>query len=169
MLKNGEVILTLIWTFYTIALSMHAWTIQVRTLASPLMRVDIGVFYCKACGWQKSCTKPSLRALTIWMKFSVRMFRQMVLHGLYLEKENGNVLYHLPEKRVVPVEKQMKRSLFSGTCNCGQMVQKFPGIPVKARKREYLERYYLFSENIPLRWTVPFEFSPELPKIPFKW
>ena len=85
------------------------------------------------------------------MKFSVRMFRQMVLHGLYLEKENGNVLYHLPEKRVVPVEKQMKRSLFSGTCNCGQMVQKFPGIPVKARKREYLERYYLFSENIPLR------------------
>ena len=58
----------------------------------------------------------------------------------YLKKENGNVLYHLPEKRV-PVEKQMKRSIFSGTCNCGQMVQKFPGIQVKARKREYLERY----------------------------
>ena len=77
------------------------------------------------------------------MKFSVRIFRQLVLHVLYLEKENGNVLYHLP------VEKQMKRSIFSGTCNCGQMVQKFPGIPVKARKREYLERYYLFSENIP--------------------
>ena len=66
-----------------------------------------------------------------------------------LRKENGNVPYHLPEKRVVPVEKQMKRSIFSGTCNCGQMVQKFPGIPVKARKRECLERYYLFSENIP--------------------
>ena len=59
------------------------------------------------------------------MKFSVRMFPQMVLHVLYLEKENGNVPYHLPEKRVVPVEKQMKRSIFSGTCNCGQMVQKF--------------------------------------------
>ena len=92
------------------------------------------------------------------MKFSVRIFRQLVLHVLYLEKEN-----------VVPVEKQMKRSIFSGTCNCGQMVQKFPGIPVKAREREYLERYYLFSENIPTRLTVPFEFSPELPKIPFKW
>ena len=46
------------------------------------------------------------------MKFSVRMFPQMVLHVLYLEKENGNVPYHLPEKRVVPVEKQMKRSIF---------------------------------------------------------
>ena len=65
-----------------------------------------------------------------------------------LRKENGNVLYYLPENRVVPVEKQMKRSIFSGTCNCGQMVQIFQGIPVKARKREYLERYYLFSENI---------------------
>ena len=86
------------------------------------------------------------------MKFSVRMFRQMVLHILFLEKENGNVLYHLPEKRVVPVEKQMKRSIYSGTCNCGQMVLKCPGIPVKARKGEYLERYnYLFSENIPPR------------------
>ena len=69
------------------------------------------------------------------MKFSVRMFRQMVLHVLYLERENGNVPYHLPEKRVVPIEKQMKRYIFSGTCNCGQMVQKFPGILVKARKR----------------------------------
>ena len=72
-----------------------------------------------------------------------------VLHVLYLEKENGNVLYHLPEKRLVPVEKHMKRSIFSGTCKFGHMVQKFLGIPVKARKREYLERYYLFSENIP--------------------
>ena len=26
-------------------------------------------------------------------------------------------------------------------------------------KREYLEKYSLFSENIPLGWTVPFEFS----------
>ena len=49
----------------------------------------------------------------------------MVLHVLYLEKENGNVPYHLPEKRVVPVEKQMKRSIFSGTCNCGQIVDKW--------------------------------------------
>ena len=69
------------------------------------------------------------------MKFSVRMFRQMVLHVLYLERENGNVLYHLPEKRVFPIEKQIKRYIFSGTCNCRQMVQKFPGILVKARKR----------------------------------
>ena len=83
------------------------------------------------------------------MKFSVRMFPQMVLHVLYLENENGNVPYRLPEKRVVPVEKQMKRSIFSGACNCGQMVQKFPGIPVKTRKREYLARYYLFFENNP--------------------
>ena len=73
----------------------------------------------------------------------------MVLNVLYVENENGNVLYHFPEKRVAPVEKQMKRCIFSGTCNFGQMVQNFPGIPVKARKREYLERYYLFSENIP--------------------
>ena len=65
----------------------------------------------------------------------MRLFRQMVLYVLYLEKESGNVLYHLPEKRVVPVEKQMKPSIFSGTWNCGQMVQKCPGIPVKARKR----------------------------------
>ena len=69
------------------------------------------------------------------MKFSVRMFRQMVLRVLYLERENGNAPYHLPEKRVVSIEKQMKRYIFSGTCNCGQMVQKFPGIPVKAGKR----------------------------------
>ena len=46
-------------------------------------------------------------------------------------------------------QKQMKQSIFSGTCSCGQMVQKLPRIPVKARKREYLQRYYLFSENIP--------------------
>ena len=45
----------------------------------------------------------------------------MVLHVLYFEKENWSVLYHLPEKRVVPVEKQMKRSIFSGTCDCGQI------------------------------------------------
>ena len=32
-----------------------------------------------------------------------------------------------------------------GTGKCGrQMLQKFPGIPVKARRREYLKRYYLF-------------------------
>ena len=72
------------------------------------------------------------------MKFSVRMLRPMVLHVLYFEKGNGNVLYHFSEKRVVPVQKQMKRSIFSSTCNCGQMVRKFPGIPVKARKRDYL-------------------------------
>ena len=29
------------------------------------------------------------------------------------------------------------------------MVQKFSGIPVKAGKKKYLERYYLFSENFP--------------------
>ena len=34
-------------------------------------------------------------------------------------------------------------------CKSGEMVQKFSGIPVKARKRKYLERYYLFSENFP--------------------
>ena len=47
------------------------------------------------------------------------------------------------------------------------MVQKFSEIPVKARKRKYLKRYYLFSENFPPGWTIPFEFAPELPKIPF--
>ena len=82
------------------------------------------------------------------MTFSVRMFPQMVLHVLHLEKENGNVLYHLPEKRVVPVEKQMKRSIFSGTCNCGQMVQKFPGIPVKTRKGNTSKGLTLFSKTI---------------------
>ena len=76
--------------------------------------------------------------------------------------------YHLPEKRVVPAEKQMKRYIFFGTCNCGQIGHVFPGIPVKARKRDYLERY-LFSENIPPGLTVPIEFSPDLPKISFKW
>ena len=69
------------------------------------------------------------------MIFSVKMFRQMVLHVLHLERENGNVLYHLPEKRVVPIEKQMKRSIFSGTCNCGQMVQKFSGHSVQSEKK----------------------------------
>ena len=47
-------------------------------------------------------------------------------------------------------------------CKCGQIVEKFP------RKRKYLERYCLLSENFPLGWTVPFEFSPELPKISCK-
>ena len=46
----------------------------------------------------------------------------MVLHVLFLEKENGNVPYHLPEKRVVPVEKQMKRSICSDTCKLGQII-----------------------------------------------
>jgi len=87
----------------------------------------------------------------------------MVLCVLFLEKGKGNVVYHLPEKRVVPVEKQMNRSIFFGTGNCGQMELKFPG-----RKREYFERY-LFTENIPPGLTVLFEFSPELPKILFKW
>ena len=68
------------------------------------------------------------------MKFSVRIFRQLVLHVLYLEKENGNVLYHLPEKRVVPVEKQMKRSIFSGTCNCGQVYRNFRAFRSKREK-----------------------------------
>ena len=107
--------------------------------------------------------------LSIWMKFLVRMFWWMVSHILYLEKGNGDVLYHLPEKWFVPDENQIKWSIFSGTCDCGQMIQKFPGILVKARRREYLERYYPFSENIPPRWTVPFKISMELPKIPFKW
>ena len=49
------------------------------------------------------------------------------------------------------------------TGKCRQTLKKLPGISVKARKREYLERYCLFSENIPPGWTVPFEFSPELP------
>ena len=62
----------------------------------------------------------------------------MLLHVLYLEKENGNVLHHLPEKLLVPVEKQMKRSIFSGTCNFGQMVQQFPIFLVKARSAYHL-------------------------------
>ena len=51
-----------------------------------------------------------------------------------------------------------------GTGKCVQMVKKIPGIPIKARKTEYLERYYLFSENILPGWTVPFKFSPECRK-----
>ena len=42
------------------------------------------------------------------------------------------------------------------------MQQKFPGIPVKARKREYLKGIP-FVEIIPPGWTVPFEFFPENP------
>ena len=38
-------------------------------------------------------------------------------HCTLIERENGNVPYHLPEKWVVPIEKQMKRSIFSGTCH----------------------------------------------------
>ena len=75
----------------------------------------------------------------------------MVLHVLYLEKENGNVLYHLQEKRVVPVVKQMKRSIFSGTWNCGQMVQKFPGIRSKREKGNTSKGITFFSQNIPPR------------------
>ena len=59
----------------------------------------------------------------------------MLLHVLYLEKENGNVPYHLPEKWVVPVEKQMKQSIFSGTCNCGQMYRNFRAFRSKREKR----------------------------------
>ena len=43
----------------------------------------------------------------------------MVLHVLYLEKENGNVLYHLPEKRVVTVEKQIQQIPQLGLDNLG--------------------------------------------------
>ena len=86
------------------------------------------------------------------MKFSVRMFPQMVLHVLYLEKENKNVPYHLPEKRVAPVEKQMKRSILSGTFNCGQMVQKFPGILVKTRKRNF--RKFHSSGKCSVFWLI---------------
>lgn len=78
--------------------------------------------------------------------FSVRVFRQMVLRVLFLEKGKGNVVYHLPEKRVVPVEKQMKRSIFFGTGNCGQMERKFPGIPVKSEKKGILRKVSFFRK-----------------------
>ena len=91
------------------------------------------------------------------MKFSVRMFRQIVLRVLYLERENGNAPYHLPEKRVVSIEKQMKRYIFSGTCNCGQMVQKFPGIPVKARKRNTSKGITFFPKTF--HRDEPFHFN----------
>lgn len=71
----------------------------------------------------------------------------LMTHILYLAKGNGDVLYHSPEKRFVPYENHVKWSIFSSTCNCGQMVQTFPGILVKARKREYLKRYYLSSRK----------------------
>ena len=79
----------------------------------------------------------------------------------------------------------MKRSIFSGSCNCGQVVQKFPGIPVKARKRKCLERYYLFPKtfhrdepfhlnsrrnyrkfhsNGKRSWLTPIEFWPNPPR-----
>lgn len=56
------------------------------------------------------------------------------------------MLYHLPEKRVVPVEKQMKRSIFFGTCNCGQMYRNFREFLSKTRKKEYLEKYLFFRK-----------------------
>ena len=68
------------------------------------------------------------------MKFSVRMFPQMVLHVLYLEKENGNVPYHLPEKRVVPVEKQMKRSIFLALVIVDKWYRHFRAFRSKRRK-----------------------------------
>ena len=109
--------------------------------------------------WAKETDGETMSAYHL-NEISVRMFRQMVLHDLYLEKEMGmcciicqkNELFRLENKPVVPVVSGWKTNetvIFSGTCNCGQTVQKFPGIPVKARKKEYLERYYLFSENIP--------------------
>jgi len=110
-------------------------------------------------------------APSIWMKFLVRMYWWMVPHILYLAKGNGDVLYHLPEKQFVPDENHVKWSFFSSTCNCGQMVQKFPGNLVKARKREYLQRYYLFSQkhSTEMNHSINFKISMELPKIPFKW
>ena len=36
----------------------------------------------------------------------------------------------------------------------------------KSEKKAILRKLLSFSENIPPRGTVPFEFSPELPKIP---
>lgn len=95
----------------------------------------------------------------------------LMTHILYLAKGNGDVLYHLPEKQFVPDENHVKWSIFSSTCNCGQMVQKFPGILVKARKREYLQRYYLFSpkHSTKMNRSINFKISKEIPKIPFKW
>lgn len=61
---------------------------------------------------QKDLVKATYGAVTIWMKFSVRMFQQMVLHVLYLEKGNGNVLCHLPEKRFFGLKNKWN-SLFS--------------------------------------------------------
>ena len=72
-----------------------------------------------------------------------------------LRKRKWECAVSFATKTVVPVEKQIKRSIFSGTCNCGQMVQKFPEIPVKVSKREYLERYYR-----------AFSIYQEIPEIP---
>lgn len=47
---------------------------------------------------QKDLVKATYGAVTIWMKFSVRMFLQMVLHVLYLEKGNGNALLSFARK-----------------------------------------------------------------------
>ena len=43
--------------------------------------------------------------------------------------------------------------------------------PVRIFRQMYTgeREYHFFSENIPRWWTVPFEFSPEFPKIPVKW
>ena len=53
-----------------------------------------------------------------------------------LRKRKRECAVSFVRKTGCTLDKQMKRSIFSGTCNCGQMVQKFPGILVKARKRD---------------------------------
>lgn len=85
---------------------------------------------------------------------------QMVLCVLFLEKGKRNVVYHLPEKRVVPVEKQMKRSIFFGTGNCGQLEHKFPGIPVKSEKKGILRKVLSFFRKHSTKNFIEVECAP---------
>ena len=55
---------------------------------------------------------------------------------------------HIASINVLKITRHLSLVFIRAWHKWEQMVQKFPEIPVKARKREYLKRYYLFSENV---------------------
>ena len=87
------------------------------------------------------------------------------------EKRNGLELYHLQNTRRVdlgwnkpPSTSRASLALVNqtnGTKNFGRFGKK--GKKVTPRK------VLLFSGKFPPGWTVPFEFSSELPGFPYKW
>ena len=77
----------------------------------------------------------------IWTKLSAD-------RRIWRKKRHGSADLHTP---IHPPLRILSRKYYreeSGTCKCGQTVQQFPGIPVKARKRKFLQRSYLLGQKL---------------------